>query len=268
MPSATPYEYSGIPRTGFYVAALLIAYQNPNALMQVNHYHALRRMDHLQDGQDDMAQFLHSEARSSQRGIEIPPLGLKGTLSTPSNAHSLVVFVHGSGSSRLSPCNVAVAALKEPGTAPLLFDLLLPEEEVNRANVFDIEFLSQRLIDVLRWTGRETVLSRPPLGLFGASTGAAAALVGAASEIPCVRAVVSRGGRPDLPGHALGRIKAATLLIVGGNDHGVIELNQAGLPAAKAHKCADRCRRHSSVRGTGALQLVTAQAAQWFEAHL
>ena len=123
-----------------------------------------------------MTQFSHSGTRVRQGGVEIPPLGLKGTLCVPANTHSL---------------NVAVAiALNQKGIATLLFDLLLPDEESDRANVFDIELLSQRLIDVLRSTAKDPILGQLPLGLFGASTGAAAALVAAASESRRIRAVV------------------------------------------------------------------------------
>jgi pimeloyl-ACP methyl ester carboxylesterase len=217
-----------------------------------------------------MAELLHSGARLDRRDVEIPPHGLRGTLCIPANAHSLIVFVHGSGSSRLSPRNAAVAtALNQHGDATLLFDLLLPEEEFDRANVFDIELLSQRLIGVLRWTGKAPKLGPLPLGLFGASTGAAAALVAAASESGRVRAVVSRGGRPDLAGPTLERVQAATLLIVGGADHGVIELNQVALHRLKRTKALQIVPGATHLfEEPGALQLVTDYAARWFEAHL
>src|SRR5665647_3462068 len=141
----------------------------------------------------------HTRAASASmaREVAIGPLGLAGTLHLPAAASALVVFAHGSGSSRLSPRNMAVAtALNGQGMATLLFDLLTPEEEENRANVFDIPLLADRLIEVVHWIDRQPELVRLPLGLFGASTGAAAALVAAARLGSRVGAVVSRGGRP------------------------------------------------------------------------
>jgi len=164
-----------------------------------------------------------AQAKHETRDIRIPPIGLAGTLHVPRDAYALVVFVHGSGSSRLSPRNRAVAgALNGRGIATLLFDLLTPDEEADRANVFDIPLLAARLVDAVNWLDGQPSLAKLPLGLFGASTGAAAALV-AATKLPRrVGAVVSRGGRPDLAGDALDRVRAPTLLIVGGADFGVI----------------------------------------------
>jgi pimeloyl-ACP methyl ester carboxylesterase len=126
--------------------------------------------------------------------VHISPIGLAGTLWIPAGATALVVFAHGSGSSRLSPRNMAVAeGLNEQGIATLLFDLLTLEEEVNRANVFNIRLLAERVIDAVNWTGREPLTRNLRLGLFGASTGAAAALVAAARLGDQVRAIVSRG---------------------------------------------------------------------------
>jgi len=160
--------------------------------------------------------------------IKIAPLGLLGCMRLPSNPFGIVVFAHGSGSSRHSPRNVYVAeALGQEGLGTLLFDLLSPDEELNRANVFDIALLSRRLIAAVEWTGRTAQTTGLPLGLFGASTGAAAALVAAARLGDQVAAVVSRGGRPDLAGAALEEVRVPTLLIVGGDDTEVIRLNQA-----------------------------------------
>ena len=136
------------------------------------------------------------------------------------------------------------------GIATLLFDLLTPDEESERANVFDIPLLAERLIDVVHWIDTQPELARLPLGLFGASTGAAAALVAAAQLGARVGAVVSRGGRPDLADIALEHVTAPTLLIVGGLDYGVIELNQqafARLTSAEGDR--DRARRDPSVPG-------------------
>lgn len=149
----------------------------------------------------------------------VPPAGLAGTLRIPRHTKAVVVFAHGSGSSRFSPRNVAVAeALSAVGLATLLFDLLTVDEEADRRNVFAIDLLAQRLIDVVRWIDSDPALGNRKLGLFGASTGAAAALVAAARLGERVSAVVSRGGRPDLAGDALDRIRTPTLLIVGGAD--------------------------------------------------
>ena len=167
------------------------------------------------------------QSRAFSRDVQIPPLGLTGTLRHPAGARGLVIFAHGSGSSRFSPRNVQVAeGLNRRRIATLLFDLLLPDEEGDRRNVFDIELLGARLIDAVHWIVGQSDVGTLPIGLFGASTGAAAALVAASALGDRVRAVVSRGGRPDLAGGVLAEVKAPTLLIVGGADYGVIELNQ------------------------------------------
>ena len=204
------------------------------------------------------------------REVCIPPIGLAGTLHIPKAAHSLVAFVHGSGSSRLSPRNMAVAnALNARGIATLLFDLLAPEEEADRANVFDIPLLADRLVDAIGWLETEPLVGQLPLGLFGASTGAAAALV-AASRLPHrVGAVVSRGGRPDLAGDALDKVRAPTLLIVGGVDFGVIELNEQAFAQLRAPKALEVVPNASHLfPERGALEAVIGLAARWFERHL
>jgi putative phosphoribosyl transferase len=203
------------------------------------------------------------------RDVRILPIGLAGILCIPKDAYALVTFVHGSGSSRLSPRNMAVAqALNDRRIATLLFDLLTPQEEADRTNVFDIRLLSDRLIDAVQWVDAQPSLAFP-LGLFGASTGAAAALV-VASKLPRrVGAVVSRGGRPDLAGDALGSVHAPTLLIVGGADFGVIEFNEqalAQLPGPKALKIVPSASH--LFPEPGALETVIDYAADWFERHL
>lgn len=204
------------------------------------------------------------------REVTIGPLGLAGTLQLPASASALVLFAHGSGSSRFSPRNMAVAdALNAQGIATLLFDLLTPDEEQKRANVFDIPLLAERLIDVVRWIDTQPELAHLSLGLFGASTGAAAALVAAARLGAGVGAVVSRGGRPDLADVALERVTAPTLLIVGGLDYGVIELNQqafARLTAPKAIEIVPGATHLFPEPGT--LDVVIEHAARWFNAHL
>ncbi|MGK2286289.1 dienelactone hydrolase family protein [Pedomonas sp. V897] len=159
------------------------------------------------------------------------PFELKGLLGVPEGARGLVIFAHGSGSGRHSPRNTHVAeGLRREGLATLLIDLLTVDEEKVRANVFDIALLSSRLIAAARWAGQHPDTRGLTLGYFGASTGAGAALLAAASPDPPVAAVVSRGGRPDLAGaDALERVRAPTLLIVGGRDEPVIELNRAAM---------------------------------------
>ncbi len=153
---------------------------------------------------------------------------LGGMLRLPPDPAGLVVFVHGSGSSRHSPRNNSVARyLEGRGFATLLFDLLTPAEAEDRANVFDIDLLTRRLLDATRWARQRHPFARLPLACFGASTGAAAALRAAAEPGSDVGAVVSRGGRPDLAGDALARVIAPTLLIVGGDDTEVLALNRA-----------------------------------------
>src|SRR5438067_12938534 len=168
---------------------------------------------------------------ASEREVKIAPTGLTGDLVMPSRAAGLVLFAHGSGSSRHSPRNRFVASVLHQGEfATLLLDLLTPaEEQVDLATGhlrFDIELLAERLLEGTDWLQRETETRQLPLAYFGASTGAAAALVAAAERPQLIQAVVSRGGRPDLAGSALQKVEAPTLLIVGGEDRSVIGLNQ------------------------------------------
>ena len=204
--------------------------------------------------------------------IEIPSgsVRLKGDLTNPPQAIGIVIFVHGSGSSRLSPRNQTVANhLNTIGFATLLFDLLTEEEELNRENVFDIDLLSKRLIDVTRWVRSNPELKKLAIGYFGASTGAAAALVSAAELDIQISAVVSRGGRADLADQWLQRVNAPTLLIVGGDDQEVLDLNRQ----AQAHL---RCENKLEVipgathlfEEFGALELVAELAGKWFLHHL
>jgi putative phosphoribosyl transferase len=208
--------------------------------------------------------------KDSHREVHIPPLELSGTLNLPANARSLVVFAHGSGSSRFSRRNMAVAkGLNERAIATLLFDLLTPEEEGDRSRVFDIPLLAERLEDVVGWIDAEAELARQPLGLFGASTGAAAALAAAAHLGERIGAVVSRGGRPDLAMDVLDRVRAPTLLIVGGADYGVIELNQDALGRLSAAKALEIVPGATHLfPEPGALEAVIELAATWFERYL
>jgi putative phosphoribosyl transferase len=206
------------------------------------------------------------------REMQIGAKRLPATLRMPADAFALVVFAHGSGSSRLSPRNVEVAeALNSAGLATLLFDLLTAEEESshNRAKVFDIPLLADRLTESVGWMDEQSLLAHMAMGLFAATTGAAAALVAAARMPTRVSAVVSRGGRPDLAGDALLRVVAPTLLIVGGADFGVIELNEG----AFAHlTCLKKLEIVPGVTHLfpepGAMERVIALTEQWFAQHL
>jgi len=203
-----------------------------------------------------------------EQEIEIP-IGrgdsLPGSLTIPKGSLGLVVFAHGSGSSRLSERNIAVAnALQRDGFGTLLFDLLTEQEALDRRNVFDIQLLAERLITARDWLREQETTRDLALGYFGASTGAAAALVAAAND-HTITAIVSRGGRPDLAGLSLQLVKAPTLLIVGGRDHEVLELNRY----AKKHLL---CRSELQIvngathlfEEPGTLSEAAKLASQWF----
>jgi putative phosphoribosyl transferase len=199
---------------------------------------------------------------------------LAGSLEIPARARGLVLFVHGSGSSRHSPRNRHVAqALQEAGLATLLFDLLTRREEEEDALTghlrFDIEFLARRLRAASQWVNHDRRTAALHTGYFGSSTGAAAALVAASVEGADVGAIVSRGGRPDLAGSALARVRAPTLLIVGGEDHDVIPLNAdafADLTCVKRMEIVPGASHLFEEPGT--LEAVAELAAQWFAEHL
>jgi dienelactone hydrolase len=199
---------------------------------------------------------------------------LVGDLGVPDNAHGLVVFAHGSGSSRHSPRNRAVAAtLWAGGFATLLLDLLTGDEErideITRQHRFDIAMLARRLVATVDWASREDELSGLPIGLFGASTGAAAALIAAAQRPAVIKAVVSRGGRPDLAGSALEQVRAPTLMIVGGDDTEVIELNREALDRIPCTKQLEIVPGATHLfEEPGALVQVAAFARQWFATYL
>jgi len=207
--------------------------------------------------------------------IEAGKATLEGTLGLPKEARAVVLFAHGSGSSRNSPRNRYVArVLREAGLGTLLFDLLTADEEsVDQASGelrFSIPFLAKRLEDATRWLMRQPEMFGARIGYFGASTGAAAALAGAAELGDKVGAVVSRGGRPDLAGDALPRVAAPTLLIVGGEDEPVIEMNRSALAelgsAVKRMVIVPRATHLFEEPGT--LEEVAQLAADWFKRHL
>lgn len=208
--------------------------------------------------------------------VEVPAAGrrLPGQLVLPPGATGLVVFAHGSGSSRFSTRNQAVAAALQQGAlATLLFDLLSAEEERidrrDRSLRFDIPLLAERVVGAIDWARQEPALAAMPIGLFGASTGAAAALMAAADRPDRVRAVVSRGGRPDLALEALGRVRCPVLLLVGGLDVDVLELNSW----AAAHLQASHSLEVIPGAGhlfeePGSLEAVAIQARNWFARNL
>lgn len=199
---------------------------------------------------------------------------IEGDFVRPDRPKGLILFAHGSGSSRRSPRNLRVAeALQEDGFATLLVDLLTPEEDrVDLATAryrFDIGLLAERLEETARWLGRHPDAAGLKVGLFGASTGAAAALI-AAAEIPArVSAVVSRGGRPDLAGRALPEVKAPTLLIVGGADGALLKLNHAAYDTLNAEKgMAIVPGAGHLFEEHGALDTVAELSSRWFLRHL
>lgn len=171
--------------------------------------------------------------------VELPAgaITLTGNLVVPQGAEAIVVFAHGSGSSRHSPRNRYVARqLQEKHYATLLFDLLTVEENHEYFNRFEIDLLAKRLIEVTKWLSTEMLTANMAIGYFGASTGAAAALIAAAELPDKVQAVVSRGGRPDMASDALNKVQAPVLLIVGGDDGVVIELNEKAYEKLEAPK--------------------------------
>ncbi|OBF94286.1 phosphoribosyl transferase [Mycobacterium sp. 852014-52450_SCH5900713] len=208
--------------------------------------------------------------RDEEVRVSTGSVAVAGHLTIPEHQVGVVLFAHGSGSSRHSPRNRYVAdVLNGAGLATLLFDLLTPEEERNRANVFDIELLARRLVDVTGWLSRQQDTAALPVGYFGASTGAGAALVAATDPRVNVAAVVSRGGRPDLAGAFLARVYAPTLLIVGGNDDVVLDLNRQAR-AAIPGKCELAVVPGAThlFEEPGTLERAATLARDWFIEHL
>jgi putative phosphoribosyl transferase len=207
--------------------------------------------------------------------VEAGAVVLEGNLVIPEGAPGVVLFAHGSGSSRHSPRNQFVAhALQDAGLATLLIDLLTAREEAVDARTahlrFNIEFLAERLIGATTWLVGHPPTQGLPVGYFGASTGAGAALVAAAEQPEPIKAIVSRGGRPDLAGPALPRVQAPTLLIVGGHDEAVLQLNQGALErlgAAQKQLVVVPGATHL-FEEPGALDEVALLAAEWFSRYL
>lgn len=196
---------------------------------------------------------------------------LDGTLSIPQDPSAVVVFAHGSGSSRLSPRNKFVAsALHARGIATLLFDLLTPVEDSQYRNRFEIDLLTTRLVTATRWMQQHDDIARLPLGYFGASTGAAAAVRAACAGLSQITAVVSRGGRPDLAGReALEALTAPTLLMVGGRDTAVIALNREAFAMMKCEKQLRVIPGASHMfEEPGTLEQVAQLATDWLSLHL
>ena len=211
-----------------------------------------------------------TEARESAVLIPLGSLCLEGTLTIPSDATAVVLFAHGSGSSRHSPRNRFVAqVLRDKGIGTLLFDLLTVEEDLDSAKRFDIALLTKRLESVTTWLAEQGQVRDFRFGYFGASTGAAAALWAAAEVGDRVGAVVSRGGRPDLAMAALHRVQAPTLLIVGGLDRQVIQLNRQALAKLRTEKELAIIPGASHLfEEPGTLGEVARLASEWFERHL
>jgi len=223
-----------------------------------------------------MVMTLLGHVRTHGQPVHVTAAGhqLEGDLTVPADARGIVVFAHGSGSSRFSPRNQYVASvLHEAPLATLLLDLLTPDEDAIDTRTghlrFDTDMLAERLVAVMDWIEPLPAMAALPLGLFGASTGAAAALLAAASRAETVRAVVSRGGRPDLAKLALDHVRAPTLLIVGGNDLDVLQLNQRAM--AQLHtevKLVVIPGASHLFEEPGALEEVAQLASDWFIKYL
>lgn len=210
-------------------------------------------------------------AQSQMVAIAADGMQIEGMLEIPDDPLGAVLFAHGSGSSRFSPRNNYVAArLRQARFASLLVDLLSAEEDRTYQNRFDISLLSRRLHAAASWLRRDSVVSQLPIGLFGASTGAAAALNVAAQTDPAIHALVSRGGRPDLADEdAFARVRAPVLLIVGGLDEGVIELNRQACMRLQCEKQLTIVPGATHLfEEPGKLENVAQLAADWFSRHL
>ena len=238
--------------------------------------HVLRREDHRhfvfdhREMTGDRTEMLAEGIRRSLVRIKVDDAVLSGTLSIPVNARGLVIFAHGSGSSRLSPRNTAVATgLVRVGLATLLFDLLTEQESADRRLVFDIPFLAERLTGATAWAERHAATRGLAIGYFGASTGSAAALWAAGDRPSAIRAVVSRGGRPDLVDARLEQVTAPTLLIVGGHDTEGLGFNtEAAGRLSCRHRVLVIPGATHLFEEAGALERVGHLAAAWFLRYL
>jgi putative phosphoribosyl transferase len=258
----------------------VVCLATPRHLTAVGHYYR----DFSPTADDEVVRLLDAAAERLQRAastarnhsldeeLQVPSEGvlLQGRLHLPGPAAGVVVFAHGSGSGRHSPRNQFVASmLQRAGLGTLLMDLLSPGEELNRANVFNIELLARRLTAASEWLGSRPETASSSVGYFGASTGAGAALWAAAEQGARIRAVVSRGGRPDLAGARLPLVRAPTLLIVGGADHSVLELNRQA--QALLH-CPNRLELVQGAthlfEESGTLERAAILATDWFVQYL
>ncbi|MEV0973147.1 phosphoribosyltransferase family protein [Microtetraspora glauca] len=265
VPVGAPDTIAGLRKDADEVVCL----QAPHDLYAIGAWYS----DFPQTSDEQVVELLHRAVDppgfSGEIEVDAAGVPLAGRLAVPDGAQGIVLFVHGSGSGRHSPRNRYVAAaLNREGLGTLLFDLLTPEEEIDRANVFDIRLLADRLAAVTSWLRERPEAAGLPVGYFGASTGAAAALWAAAEPDGDVAAIVSRGGRPDLAGERLSAVRAATLLIVGGDDHVVLGLNQA---AQQRLRCENQLRIVPGAthlfEEPGALEAVAELARDWFAEH-
>ena len=279
MPVASPEAIEELSE----VADAVVAVEAPSPFVAVGEWY--ERFDQTTDDEvrallaaaaaDDAAEHeLHQDAPRAvvfddDVTVSSPGLHLQGHLTVPPGARGLVLFAHGSGSSRHSPRNQFVARrLHDASLATLLFDLLLPNEALERANVFDVELLAVRLLAATRWARLQPQCGRLPIGYFGASTGAAAALW-AAAEDPSIGAVVSRGGRPDLAAARLDAVRAPTLLVVGGEDQVVLRLNEEAAARLRCeHRIAVVRDATHLFEEPGALEAAADLASRWFVTHL
>lgn len=253
-----------------HIADEIVAYDTTLDLGSVGAYY-----DHFSQVDDDTVARLLREARDAtfSGDVRIPASEnewMEGHLEVPFGAKGMVVFSHGSGSSHTSPRNQQVAArLNAAGFATLLFDLLTPSESDDRARRFDIELLSKRLGATIPWVRMQPHLRDLPIGLFGASTGAAAAIVTATRGTDVIRAIVSRGGRPDLAAEYLERLRTPTLFIVGGNDEEVLELNREAIARIGGPYSLSVVHGASHLfEEPGALESVIDEAVAYFAEHL
>jgi putative phosphoribosyl transferase len=256
----------------------LVCLDTPDPFFAIGQFYA----DFSQTSDKEVVACLQRAGRAEGRGGDPPArdddvevqsghVVLGGHLTVPDGAAGVVVFAHGSGSSRHSPRNRYVASvLNGAGLGTLLLDLLTTDEERDRTNVFDVELLAHRLVDASGWVRSRAGLTEAPIGYFGASTGAAAALWAAAEPAADIAAVVSRGGRPDLAGERLPLVTSPTLLIVGGLDEAVLDLNREALARL------ERCESHLAVipgathlfEEPGTLEAAAEAASNWFTDHL